>query len=41
MAGYDSPKATTSARKKYEERNLKRFGKGNVESGGYKRRKKT
>ena len=29
MVGYSSPKATTSARKNYEERNLKKFGKGN------------
>ena len=39
MVGYSSPKATTSARKNYEERNLKKFGKGNKESGAYRRRK--
>ena len=39
MVGYSSPKATTSARKNYDERNLKKFGKGNKESGAYRRRK--
>ncbi len=40
MVGLTKRQTTTSARENYENQNLNRFGKGNVESGRYERKPK-